>query len=150
MKMIEIREASRATIDEMAAHPFFSELDMERVLDKGYPGKSAIPLLWTGNPHPCDTCAVPLPPLETVLPCRHTCVEDNWFSKRGYSEGPDKYPSTGVSEHNIQQSGLMQDIDQFIIPESFVWNLDEEVRRHERRLLRLATAQGVPQAQASG
>lgn len=131
-RMIEIRESSRATIDEIAAHPFFSELDMERVLNKGYP--------------------VPLPPLETVLPCRHACVEDKWFSRRGSSEGADKYPSTGVSEHSVQQSGLMQDIDQFIIPESFVWNLDEEIRRHERRMYQLAIAQtqGGPQAQASG
>lgn len=38
MKMLEISEASRANFDEIASHPFFSELDVQKVLSKEYPG----------------------------------------------------------------------------------------------------------------
>jgi len=45
VKMIEIEEASRADFDEIAAHPFFSNLDVVRVLNRGYPGTTIFSIL---------------------------------------------------------------------------------------------------------
>ena len=43
--MIEINETTRATFDEITAHPFFSELDFEKVLHKEYQGASTFPII---------------------------------------------------------------------------------------------------------
>jgi len=40
--MIEVNETTRATFDEITAHPFFSELDFEKVLYKEYHGTSTL------------------------------------------------------------------------------------------------------------
>lgn len=48
-KMIEISEASRATFDEIAAHPFFSDLDIAKVLRKEYQGTRTCSIL--ANPY---------------------------------------------------------------------------------------------------
>jgi len=42
MKMIEINEASRPSFDEIASHPFFSDLDFGKVANYGYPGTSTL------------------------------------------------------------------------------------------------------------
>ena len=44
-KMLQIGEAYRANFDEIASHPFFSQLDMAKVIDKGYTG-TTIPLIY--------------------------------------------------------------------------------------------------------
>jgi len=44
-KMIEINETTRATFDEITAHPFFSELDFEKVLYREYQGASTLPII---------------------------------------------------------------------------------------------------------
>ena len=36
--MIEMDEASRPDFDEITSHPFFSDVDLVKVLRKGYPG----------------------------------------------------------------------------------------------------------------
>lgn len=53
--MIELNEASRPDFDEIALHPFFSDLDMENVLRRVYPGTNAL-LTVAGESVPTD-CA---------------------------------------------------------------------------------------------
>ena len=43
--MIEIDEVSRATFDEIDSHPFFSELDFEKVIYREYQGWSTLSIL---------------------------------------------------------------------------------------------------------
>ena len=43
--MIEVDEASRATFDEITAHPFFSDLDLEKISRKEYRGTSTFFIL---------------------------------------------------------------------------------------------------------
>ena len=45
MKMIEVNETTRATFDEITAHPFFSELDFDKVLHREYQGTSTLPII---------------------------------------------------------------------------------------------------------
>jgi serine/threonine protein kinase len=69
-KMLQISEACRANFDEIAEHPFFSELDMVKVFTKGYPGMATpslysqrIPLLMqrahSSNPSVGKSLALP-------------------------------------------------------------------------------------------
>jgi len=41
-KMIEFNEASRPDFDEIASHPFFSDLDLAKVLRRAYPGTNTL------------------------------------------------------------------------------------------------------------
>ena len=50
-KMLQMSEANRATSNEIASHPFFSELDMVKVLSKGYPGMAPRFKIQPGNSH---------------------------------------------------------------------------------------------------
>ena len=54
-KMIEFDEASRPDFDEIASHPFFSDLDLTKVLRRVYPGTNTL-LTVAGESLPTD-CA---------------------------------------------------------------------------------------------
>lgn len=54
-KMLEVKEADRANFEQIASHPFFSEIDMAKVLRKEYPGKT-IPMVYNQQ-IPLTKCA---------------------------------------------------------------------------------------------
>jgi hypothetical protein len=120
LKMVEVNEASRATFDEMASHPFFSELDMNRVLINDYKGTS-LPQILPENSHRCNVRIGPTPPLEEVLPCKHEPVEKAWFSMHSRTERG----SEPLSEDSEQSQFVTQDLDRVVIPEDFVWEINE-------------------------
>lgn len=122
--MIETREASRASFDEIASHPFFSELDMGKVLNGGYSGMK-VHLMWLESFYQYITRIVPTPSLERVLPYRHTDVDVVWFSRHGRAGGQGDSLSGDLERDGTRDLLLTQDIDGYIIPPEFVWGLGE-------------------------
>jgi hypothetical protein len=51
--MIEFNEASRPDFDEIALHPFFSDLDLAKVMGRMYPGTEAL-FIVAGESLPTD------------------------------------------------------------------------------------------------
>lgn len=63
--------------------------------------------------------SVPVPPFESALPCWHKCVEDSWFSGDRLVGGLDE---------DLADGGLERDVDRYVIPEGFVWDVQKVMR----------------------
>ena len=134
LKMIEVNEASRSDFHEIAIHPFFSDLDHAKVMQKAYPGTKPLLIILAGSFYRHNTHLVPIPPFERVLPCRHADADYFWFSDRNQVERQGDAPPEDIPEcDGARAVCLMQDVERFVIPEDFVWNIEKAMRpNHER------------------
>lgn len=137
-KMIEISEPSRATFDEIASHPFFSDLDLAKVSRREYQGAST-PFDPRENPYQHNLRTVPIPPFHTVLPCWHTNADKDWFARHSQVNEGESTPEGGFELDEMQAVGLTSDIDRWLMPDDLVWELNKAAQLAARKARQAAT-----------
>lgn len=83
---------------------------------------------------------VPTPPFHSVLPCRHTNADKHWFSRyTRTNERRESAPEGDFERDEIRAVGLTSDMDRWLMPEDFVWELNRAAQLATRRARQAAT-----------